>query len=132
LRSSSVQGFLLYFFMRLLYPKAGWLSRNFFEVAQKFFLTFYIKLSIIPPKESKKFISIVKIFLDYILIYAYNTYSEMEKPIHKGRIFMLEYAVFAFCVIGCGMTCHALGKQEGIEATIEHLVDEGLLHLDEE
>jgi len=45
---------------------------------------------------------------------------------------MLEYAIFVFCVIGCGFTCHALGKQEGIETTIEHLVDNGLLELDEE
>jgi hypothetical protein len=45
---------------------------------------------------------------------------------------MLELAIFAFCLIGCGLTCHALGKQEGIETTIEHLVDNGLLELDEE
>ena len=45
---------------------------------------------------------------------------------------MLEYAVFMFCLIGCGLTCHALGKQEGIECTIEHLVDNGMIELDEE
>jgi hypothetical protein len=45
---------------------------------------------------------------------------------------MLELSIFMFCMIGCGLTCHALGKQEGIESTIEHLVDEGLLQLDEE
>jgi hypothetical protein len=44
---------------------------------------------------------------------------------------MLEYAVFMFCLIGCGLTSHALGKQEGIETTIEHLVDQGMLELDE-
>ena len=36
---------------------------------------------------------------------------------------MLELAVFCFCVIG---------KKEGIESTIEHLVDAGMLELDEE
>ena len=30
------------------------------------------------------------------------------------------------------MTCHALGKQEGIETTIEHLVDHGMLELEDE
>ena len=43
-----------------------------------------------------------------------------------------KLAVLMFCMIGCGMSCHALGKQEGIESTIEHLVDEGLLQIDEE
>ena len=45
---------------------------------------------------------------------------------------MLELAVFCFCVIGSGVTCHALGKKEGIDSTIEHLVDAGMLELDEE
>ena len=45
---------------------------------------------------------------------------------------ILEYAVFLFCMIGCGMTCHALGKLEGIETTIEHLVDQGMLELEDE
>ena len=44
---------------------------------------------------------------------------------------MLEGAIFVFCLIGCGLTCHALGKQEGIETTIEHLVDHGMLEVDE-
>ena len=45
---------------------------------------------------------------------------------------MLEYAVLIFCMIGCGIHCHALGRQEGIETTIEHLVDNGLLELEDE
>jgi hypothetical protein len=45
---------------------------------------------------------------------------------------MLEYAVFVFCVIGCGMTSYSLGKKEGIETTIEHLVDNGMLEIEEE
>jgi hypothetical protein len=43
-----------------------------------------------------------------------------------------EIALFVFCIIGCGLTCHALGKREGMEATIEHLVSQGLLQVDEE
>ena len=42
---------------------------------------------------------------------------------------MLEGAIFVFCLVGCGLTCHALGKQEGIETTIEHLVDLSLIHI---
>ena len=45
---------------------------------------------------------------------------------------MLEYAVFVFCLIGCGTTSYSLGKQEGIETTIEHLVDNGMLEIEEE
>ena len=45
---------------------------------------------------------------------------------------MIELAIFVFCLIGCGAHCHALGRQEGIETTIEHLVDNGLLELEEE
>jgi len=44
---------------------------------------------------------------------------------------MLELAIFVFCLLGCGLTCHALGKKEGIELTIEHLVDQGMLELEE-
>lgn len=45
---------------------------------------------------------------------------------------VLEIAVFVFCLIGCGITSYSLGKQEGIETTIEHLVDRGMLELEEE
>lgn len=45
---------------------------------------------------------------------------------------VMEYAIFIFCLIGCGITSHHLGKQEGIETTIEHLVDEGLLEVSSE
>ena len=45
---------------------------------------------------------------------------------------MLELAVLMFCIIGCGMTCYNLGKQEGIESTIEHLVDQGMIQVDDD
>tara|TARA_R110001606_G_scaffold19544_1_gene71490 strand:- start:746 stop:958 length:213 start_codon:yes stop_codon:yes gene_type:complete len=69
-----------------------------------------------------------------LLNYAYNSFSEVEKPIQELERLMLvvELAVLMFCMIGCGMTCHALGKQEGIETTIEHLVDHGMLELEDE
>ena len=43
-----------------------------------------------------------------------------------------EIALFFFCIIGCGLTCHALGKREGMETTIEHLIDKGIISVDEE
>ena len=45
---------------------------------------------------------------------------------------LIELSLFCFCLVGCGLTCHALGKREGIESTIEHLVDAGMLELEEE
>jgi|TARA_B110000908_G_C10111987_1_gene383495 hypothetical protein len=45
---------------------------------------------------------------------------------------MIEFGLFAVCLVASGIQCHALGKQEGIESTIEHLVDNGMLELDEE
>ena len=110
----------------------GWLSRSFFELAQKFSLTFDAVLCIIHLKEIVVLLSNLKIVLDCILNTAYNSYSEMEKPIQETEKFMLEMSIFVFCLIGCGLTCHHIGKKEGIESTIEHLVDQGMLELDEE
>lgn len=45
---------------------------------------------------------------------------------------MAELAVFVFCMIGCGLSCHAIGKQQGIAATVEHLVDTGMIKIDDE
>ena len=65
-----------------------------------------------------------------MLKFVYNSFSEWK---NKGKkIMYAEIALFVFCIIGCGLTCHALGKREGMEATIEHLVSKGLLQLDEE
>jgi len=45
---------------------------------------------------------------------------------------VMEIAIFIFCLIGCGLTSYSLGKQEGIETTIEHLVDQGMLEVESE
>ena len=55
----------------------------------------------------------------------------MEKPLHVTEKIMLELVVLMVCVSGCGMTCYHLGKQEGIETTIEHLMDKGMIEVDE-
>jgi hypothetical protein len=40
-------------------------------------------------------------------------------------------AVFLICLIGAGLTTYALGKKEGIKGTIEYLIEEGLIEVDE-
>lgn len=40
--------------------------------------------------------------------------------------------IFAVCMIGCGMTSFHLGRQEGIENTVQYLIDEGVLEVDDE
>ncbi len=56
----------------------------------------------------------------------------MEIQIQKTERIMIEIAIFIFCLIGCGMTSYNLGRQEGIETTIEHLVDQGMLEVESE
>mgnify|MGYP006879416631 FL=1 len=57
----------------------------------------------------------------------------MEIPIQETeKQMVMEYAIFIFCLIGCGMTSYHLGRQEGIETTIEHLVDQGMLEVESE
>jgi len=40
--------------------------------------------------------------------------------------------IFAVCMIGCGLTSFHLGRQEGIENTVQYLIDEGVLEVDDE
>ena len=41
-------------------------------------------------------------------------------------------AIFIFCLIGAGISSWNLGRRDGIEATVEFLVDKGILEVDEE
>ena len=43
-----------------------------------------------------------------------------------------EIAIFVFCLIGCGLTSYFVGRQTGIEATVQHFIDVGILIVDEE
>ena len=43
-----------------------------------------------------------------------------------------EIAVFVFCLIGCGYHCWALGKREGIEGTVQYLIDTGVIAVEDE
>jgi len=57
----------------------------------------------------------------------------MEIPIQETeKQMVMEIAIFIFCLIGCAAQSYHLGRQEGIETTIEHLVDQGMLEVESE
>ena len=39
--------------------------------------------------------------------------------------------IFLICLIGSGLGAYAIGKKEGIKGTVEYLIEEGLLEVDE-
>lgn len=43
-----------------------------------------------------------------------------------------EIAVFVFCMLGCGIHCWRLGRVEGIEGTVQYLIDAGVLEVEDE
>lgn len=40
--------------------------------------------------------------------------------------------VFSICMFGCALTAFHLGRREGIESTVQYLVDVGVLEVDDE
>lgn len=42
------------------------------------------------------------------------------------------YLIFAFCMAGCAGHAYYTGRRMGIQITIEHLMNKGILELDEE
>lgn len=45
---------------------------------------------------------------------------------------MVEAAIFAFCLIGCSLTSFYIGRQEGIEGTVQYFIDAGILEVEDE
>ena len=43
----------------------------------------------------------------------------------------VEFLIFTFCLVGCGLTCYFLGHRAGIEGTVEYLIDAGVLTAEE-
>lgn len=41
-------------------------------------------------------------------------------------------AIFVFCMIGSGVSCYNLGKSLGINSTVQYLIDEGYLEVEDE
>jgi hypothetical protein len=51
----------------------------------------------------------------------------------KGeRAMLATYIIFGVCMYGCAQTAFSLGRREGIEATVEHLINTGLIEVEEE
>lgn len=42
------------------------------------------------------------------------------------------YLLFAACLIGCGIHAWNLGRRAGIEGTVQYLIDEGVLPVEDE
>lgn len=40
--------------------------------------------------------------------------------------------IFGLCMWGCGQTAFHIGKREGIEGTVQYLIDTGVLEVDDE
>ncbi len=40
--------------------------------------------------------------------------------------------IFAVCMFGCALTSFHLGRREGIENTVQYLIDQGVLDVDDE
>ena len=47
-------------------------------------------------------------------------------------ITLTEFIIFAFCLVGCGLMSFYIGRQEGIQGTVQYLIDAGILEVDEE
>lgn len=47
-------------------------------------------------------------------------------------ISVVEFAIFMFCMIGCGVQCWHLGKSTGVEATVQYMIDTGVLEVEED
>jgi hypothetical protein len=42
-----------------------------------------------------------------------------------------SFLVFMFCLVGCGVQAFFLGRQTGIENTIQYLHDKGIVEFEE-
>ena len=42
------------------------------------------------------------------------------------------YIIFGVCLFGCASTAFHLGRREGIENTVQYLIDTGVLEVDNE
>ena len=49
---------------------------------------------------------------------------------------MLDYTtaitIFAVCLWGCAQTAFHIGRRDGIEGTVQYLIDQGVLEVDDE
>jgi len=45
---------------------------------------------------------------------------------------VMDFIIFAVCLFGCAAQSYYLGRNRGIEATLDHLVSEGILEYDDD
>lgn len=45
---------------------------------------------------------------------------------------LIEFLIFAFCLIGCGIHSWKLGINEGIEHAVQYFVDTGVIEVDDD
>ena len=45
---------------------------------------------------------------------------------------LATYIIIGVCMYGCAQTAFILGRRDGIEATVEHLINTGLIDVEEE
>lgn len=64
-----------------------------------------------------------------VYINARTTSKIKEKVLDTS---VVEFAIFMFCMIGCGMQCWHLGKTTGVEATVQYMIDQGVLEVEED
>lgn len=50
----------------------------------------------------------------------------------KQMVTTASIAIFTFCLIGCGLTSFFLGRRDGIEATVDYLIEIGVLESEDE
>ena len=43
-----------------------------------------------------------------------------------------SYIIFAVCMFGCSLTAFHLGRRDGIQNTVDYLVNVGVLEVDDE
>ena len=46
--------------------------------------------------------------------------------------FYVSTMIFAVCMAGCGLSSFYLGRREGIESTVQYLIDQGVIDIDDE
>jgi len=44
---------------------------------------------------------------------------------------LTAYFIFAFCMAGCAGHAYYLGRRVGIQATVEFLIDQGVIEVDD-
>lgn len=80
---------------------------------------------------------LAKKYLDFCSIFRYNrALRNCNRMIlrcqRRSLVAVAVYIIFAFCMYGCAQTAFYLGRRDGIEATVEHLVNKGLLDVEED